>query len=190
MLVAESPVYLLLKYGERENKKAIRSLNYIAAFNGADFRVPEDAIIEVDTPQEKDGEDLSIGELILNATKSVATLRVEGKDAVPVLTRVKTLLLSGDINCSVHYRLKVLRIVCMMVYYVVLFNMVEFAGDPLLKGLLFGISESMGVLLVERVAKITTDIRGFNIAFPFIVLMSTMLKLDIPEHFIYICFCL
>ena len=68
--VAESPVYLLLRYGERDNKEAISILNYISWFNGSDFRIPENSTIEVDQPLDMDD---SVAEIAINATRSVVT---------------------------------------------------------------------------------------------------------------------
>ena len=82
------------------------------------------------------------------------------------------------------------RICCVMIYFMVLFNSVEFGGHPLFKGMLFGICDALGVLIVERVTKYATYISGFNVIFPAIAILSTLLKIDIPDQTLYIVFCL
>jgi hypothetical protein len=64
-----------------------------------------------------------------------------------------------------------------MSYYLVLYNCVELKGDPLWFGILYGVSEGIGVMLTETLAQCTVDYIGYMVGAGGIILLSTLMKM-------------
>ena len=101
-----------------------------------------------------------------------------------------------DLYCSsyapMHIKLAFTWAGFMVVYYLCLFNSSELeSGDPLTIGLLFGISEGLGVLVGERFLAYLDDYKGFLLFMPVTLILSSALKVPgLDSIFIYIVFCL
>lgn len=77
---------------------------------------------------------------------------------------------------KMHLKLKVLLISQCMVYYMILFNSVELPGDTIQKGIVFGVAEAFGVILVERIAHLVPDTQGCAFAYPGLAFLATALR--------------
>lgn len=182
IIVPESPVWYILRDG-LNSPDAIASLNYIAWFNGSSYRVPPNARIglSLETTVQSQRRDNSISMSVSAMQRSMLNLTSMTVDRASKRTDFSKafVILRELYSCSeeswMHMKLQVLFACMCFVYTFILFYSFEIAGDPLNKGVFFGIGEGLGVLLVDRIINYVPDTQGAVFCFPMIALLATAL---------------
>ena len=102
-----------------------------------------------------------------------------------------------ELYCSkhafTHLKLSFAWIGFCLIYWLSLFNSAELeAGDPLSIGILFGLSESFGVLVGERFLAYVNDYKGILFFMPLTLVLSSIIKLvpGLDTDHVYVLFCL
>ena len=193
LLVPETPTWHFLKDGTN-SQDGIAVLNYIAWLNGVEYRVPPTAKIglALDATVEQSRRNINVSMSVsamhrsmLNYT-SVTVGRENTKTAIQVAKKTFKELYNCSAPSRMHLKLHALFFCQCFVYYIILFNGFELGGDPIKKGVFFGIAEGLGVLLVDRLVHYVPDTQGSVFAYPMIALLATALSHpDLNENMLY-----
>jgi len=177
LVVPESPRWLFQRDGPK-SKEAINVLNYIAWFNGSSKRIPHDShfdmigqvVNESNTlNQTTAGRFHSIVNITMNQSTSmmmmneVSTASANTKKAKTVGTLMKELYCNKKIS-PMTWKNKVVTITMGFNYYFVMFNIGSLPGNIFEVGIIFGVSELLGIFFGAKFVKLLPDWTGYKVS--------------------------
>ena len=180
--------------------EGIKALNYIAWFNGSQFRVPEDATMDLVGQVVKENQTMNVTNIArvkvtMNNTiqenirqLEQGNLQKENKvDFKGILKQLKQLFCDVR-NAKTEYMLLMLFCVCLNIYFLALFNSSQLKGEPLKILSLFGLAEVLGILIGERLVHYVSDTLGLVSSLTIVMVLNIVMKTDIDMSTLYVVF--
>ena len=157
-IIPESPKWLFMKRG-RNSQEGIKTLNYIAKFNGSKKRLPKDGVFDLigQVIDENIADQSNISKLGINRCKQNATINQsqlitedQGIKLSAIFKEFK-LLYHDSRNRNIHNKLKFMFCCVYPIYLLALYNSSAVQGNLFILGILFGMVEVLGTVLGERI---------------------------------------
>ena len=199
LFVPESPRWLFMN--NSNSKEGIEILNYIAWFNGSNFRVPADATMDQVGQVVKENETLNNTKQLglvktqMNRTiqEDIKNIEKNGRPKFSFSAIGKQLVqLFCDLrNCKTEYMMMLLYFAQVNIYFFGLFNgsSLKRNGNQAQICMLWGISEVVGVQIGHRIQHYLSNKNAMILALSLIVLWNWVIK-SYPwsEHMLLVLF--